>query len=92
MDHAAVVTLLGRDVTILLGEDDSDPDGAMLLKSPEAMRQGEHRLARGRTYHRHAAMLAERLGVPFAWKLVTLPGVGHSHRAMAGPAARILLG
>ena len=92
IDSEAVARLLGRDVTILLGEDDSDPDASMLLKSPEAMRQGEHRLARGRTYHRHSGMLAHRLGVPFNWKLVTLPGVGHSHRAMAGPAARILLG
>ena len=88
----AVARVLGRDVTILLGEDDCDPDAPMLLKSPEAMRQGEHRLARGRTYHRHSRMLAQRMGVPFGWKLVTLPGVGHSHRAMAAPAARILLG
>ena len=83
--------VLRRRLTLLLGEADSDPDAPLLLKTPEAMRQGEHRLARGLRYYRHAAALAESLRAPFAWRLVTLAGVGHSHAAVAGEAARILL-
>lgn len=89
--EAGVARVLSRELTILLGENDCDPDAPLLLKSPEALQQGAHRLARGRTYHQHGAVLAERLRLSFAWKLVTLPGIGHSQRAMTGPAAQILL-
>jgi len=88
----ALRRLLGRKLAILLGEDDADPDAPLLLKTPEAQRQGAHRLARGRTYYNHARELAARLGVPFAWRLVTLPGVGRSHRRVTPEAARLLLG
>lgn len=84
--------VLGRRLTLLLGEADSDPEAPLLLKTPEALRQGEHRLARGLRYYRHAEALAERMRAPFAWRLVTLAGIGHSHSAVAGEAARILLG
>lgn len=90
-DAGGALRALGRRLTLLLGEADSDPEAPLLLKTPEAMRQGEHRLARGLRYYRHAAELAERTRTPFAWRLVTLSGVGHSHSAVAGEAARILL-
>jgi hypothetical protein len=44
-----------------------------------------HRLARGR----HFFEAARGLGVPFAWRLVLVPGVGHSNRDMAAAAAAI---
>ena len=35
-------------LTILLGEDDNDPNSKYLRRTPEALAQGAHRLARGR--------------------------------------------
>jgi poly(3-hydroxybutyrate) depolymerase len=90
--HADLDRLLATPLTILLGEDDRDPEAAMLLKSPEAMRQGAHRLARGLTYFAAGERLAAERGVTFAWRLVTIPGVGHSNKKLAPHAAAALLG
>ena len=89
--HADVARLLAKPLTILLGEEDCDPDSPMLLKSPEAMRQGPHRFARGQAYFREGEALAAKLGVPFGWRLVTVPGVGHSNKKLAPYAAGELL-
>lgn len=89
-DEAGLRRLLGRRLIVLLGEDDTDETHAVLLKSPEAMRQGRHRLARGRTYYRAGRDEAASLATPFAWRLVTVPGVGHSNAAMAAVAAGLL--
>ena len=87
-----IASMLGRNMTVLLGEKDVRTDAPMLLKSPEAMQQGEHRFARGNTYYRHGKALARQRGVTFGWRLVTLPAVGHSYRGTTAAAADILLG
>ena len=92
LDRAGIARMLAHGLTVLLGECDADPAAPQLLRSPEAMRQGEHRLARGRSYFAHGQRLAARLGVPFGWRLLTVPGVGHSQRAMAPHAAQVLFG
>lgn len=84
--------LFARRHTILLGEEDTDEEDAILLRSPEAMRQGPHRLARGHCYFRTAEREAARLGAEFRWRLVTVPGVGHSNKRLAPHAARLLVG
>ena len=47
---ATLATVLGRDVVILLGENDTDPNDPDLYHSPEADKQGLYRLARGRNF------------------------------------------
>ncbi len=78
-------------LTILLGEDDNDPNGKYLRRTPEALAQGEHRLARGAFYFTSAQRAAEKIHVPLKWQLKTVPGVGHSNKGMAPAAAEILL-
>lgn len=97
LDHAAggeaaLRAGLQRPVTILLGERDVDPADPQLRRTPEAQLQGPHRLARGIAFHAAARQAALRLGVPFGWRLETVPGVAHSNAGMAGPAAHALLG
>ncbi len=87
---AEIRQLLARDVLVLLGEDDDDPEHYQLPRQPGAMRQGPHRFARGRRYVEVARREAERLGVPLAWKLGTAPGVAHSAKDIAPFAARAL--
>jgi len=89
--EADLRSAFGRRLTILLGEGDDDPDHGHLLKSREAMRQGPHRLARGRYYFRHARETAAALGAPFDWRLVTVPDIGHSNSRLAPHAGRLLL-
>jgi len=87
-----VAALLSRPLLIQLGDRDNDPNHAQLPREPGAMRQGPHRFARGQHYFEAGKAQAERLGVPFKWRLAIVPGVEHSGRDMAPFAARELFG
>lgn len=82
---------LSRPLVVLLGEDDDNPNSANLRRTPEAMRQGRHRLARGKRFFELARQQAERLAVPFNWHLDTVPDVGHNNARMAPAAVAYLL-
>lgn len=74
---------LQRDVVILLGDRDNDPNHASLRRTPEAMEQGAHRFMRGQAFFAAAEAQAERLGVPFGWQLQIVEGAAHSNDQMA---------
>lgn len=80
----------GRPVTVLLGDADTDPDSKSLPRQPGAMAQGPHRFARGQLFFKTAREKAAELSTPFAWKLVTVEGVGHSNSGMARKAADLI--
>jgi predicted esterase len=90
VDDAMLGRAFGRPVTVLLGSDDVDPQHPSLPRQPGAMAQGPHRLARGLRFFAEAREAATRLGVPFAWRLETVPGVGHSNGGMAARAAALV--
>lgn len=71
-----------RDVVYLLGEADNDPRAPLLDVSCPAMAQGPHRLARGLTYKSYM----DRFFAPHRHRLATVPGIGHSARAMFNSA------
>lgn len=79
-------------LTVLLGEADTDPEHASLRRTPEALAQGPHRFARGQAFFESGREAARRLGVPFAWRLATVPGADHDNRKMAPAAIPYLLG
>lgn len=87
--HAAQA--FARPLTVLLGAEDRRRDGS-LRQTAQAEAQGPHRVARGQAFFAAAKALAEAEGAPFAWRLAYAEGVGHSNRAIAPFAARILLG
>jgi pimeloyl-ACP methyl ester carboxylesterase len=78
-----------RHLIVLLGEDDTQR-GTYLRTTAEADRQGANRLERGKTYFDDAKRNAQALGMPFNWKLQTVPSVGHKNAGMAGPAAALI--
>lgn len=78
-------------VTILLGDQDTDPRHESLRRRPEAMAQGEHRFARGHTFFEAARDSAAQFNVPFNWQLATVPGAGHDNQLMAPAAFHICL-
>jgi pimeloyl-ACP methyl ester carboxylesterase len=90
--EADVRAWLAKPLTVLLGEDDEDPDGAALRRTPEAMRQGPHRVARGRTFFEKGKALAAQMDAPFGWDLMFVPGVAHDQAAMAAFAAPVIWG
>jgi poly(3-hydroxybutyrate) depolymerase len=83
--------VLGHPFVIHLGEEDTNPRddfGIPPGEQGEIAQQGTHRFARGWYFYEASRKEAERLGVPFAWKIVTAPGIGHSVGGLAQHAAR----
>jgi pimeloyl-ACP methyl ester carboxylesterase len=62
-------------------------DDPNLPAQAEALRQGPHRYARAHFVYDFARREAERLGLPFQWKLIRVEGVGHDGAAMSRAAA-----
>ena len=89
-DEAALRRVFAKKVTVLLGDQDTDPDHRSLRRTPEAMEQGIHRFQRGHTFFDFCKNLAEEFNAPFAWDLQEVPGVAHSNAGMAPAAGEIL--
>jgi len=81
---------LGRRLTVLLGENDTNPNDSDLNNRAEARAQGRHRLERGLNFFEAAKRRAASMGVELRWSLKTVPGVGHSNRGMSRTAAAVL--
>jgi hypothetical protein len=87
---ASLAKVLRRDVVVLLGTLDNDPDHDDLRRTPEAMAQGRDRNERGKRFYAQAKQRAAELGVPFGWSLRAAPGGKHSDGTMAPHAAATL--
>jgi hypothetical protein len=82
---------LQQPLTVLLGEEDTDPDHPSLRRTPEALAQGPHRFARGEAYFAAGQAAARRLGLPFGWRLRIVPDADHDNRLMAPASIPYLL-
>ncbi len=71
---------LAAPVTIYLGEEDIGSEN--LATGEAAERQGATRFERGERAFHQAEQTAEEHGWPCNWRLVELPGVGHSAKKM----------
>jgi len=91
VDEQALTATLGKRMTVLLGTADTDRDDPDLRKTPEADAQGPHRFARGQAFFAQGQQAAAARNVPFGWKLVPVPDVGHSNGKMAVAAAAQLV-
>ncbi|MBI5693476.1 MAG: alpha/beta fold hydrolase [Verrucomicrobia bacterium] len=67
---------LAAPLTFYLGTGDVRPEPSF-DDSPAAMRQGAHRLERGRNCFAAAEALAREKGWKFGWRKVETPGIGH---------------
>lgn len=81
-DEPALRRFLAQPITVFLGT--ADIGSADLSMTTGARRQGAHRYARGRNAFELAARTAQAHGWTFGWRLVEVPGVGHSARRMYG--------
>lgn len=84
-------TSLGRDVVLLLGTADNDPNHPQLRKSREAEAQGPNRLARGHTFFNAAKHQAHALHTPFHWQLQEVEGAAHHPNQVTKAAAKLLM-
>lgn len=79
-----------RRLTVLLGDEDTDPGSPGLRHTPEAEAQGRHRFERGQHFFRRSGELALGAGLTSSWTLEVAPGVGHDARLMSLRAADLL--
>ncbi|TNE63715.1 MAG: hypothetical protein EP344_04280 [Bacteroidetes bacterium] len=87
-----LVRTFRKRVTVLLGDADTSTTTQSLRRTPEALRQGRHRFARGRYFYGFCKALAEEQRQAFNWDLQTVPGARHNNGQMAARAAAILFG
>ena len=90
IDEGRIGAWLERPMTLLLGEGDIDPGDPNLRRTPEALAQGPHRLARGHYFFDHAGWQAQERGVSLGWRVVTVPDVAHDNAGMARTAASLI--
>ena len=90
VDRDRLTRALRRPLWILLGARDTNPRSANLRQTPEAARQGPHRLARGDAFYRQAQETAQALGVETNWQRRYVPDAGHDNGAMARAAVALV--
>jgi hypothetical protein len=78
---AALRAYLAQPITLLLGTADVLQDSDLSMREG-AVPQGSNRYERGLNAYRAAQTLARERGWPFNWKVVKVPGVGHSASRM----------
>lgn len=83
LPDTALARLLQTPLVILAGDCDTDTDDPHLPQEPAALRQGPHRFARARHYYAAGLAAAQHLGVPLAWRLHEVAGIGHDGEAMS---------
>lgn len=88
-DAQSLAHLLAYPLTILAGDQDTVTSDVHLPSEPAALRQGPHRYARALNYFATAQEEAKRRGLPLAWQLHTIPGIGHDGQAMSAVCAHL---
>lgn len=90
VDESTLARAMSKPMVVLLGTADVDPNHKSLPHDPAAMAQGPHRRARGEAFYERARTTAEKLGVPFNWRVRYAEGIAHSNGGMAAFAAPFL--
>jgi poly(3-hydroxybutyrate) depolymerase len=80
-DDTALRRYLAQPLVVLLGTADVKQDSDLNMR-PGAMAQGSNRYERGLSFFHTGERIAQERGWPFAWRLLEVPGVGHSARRM----------
>jgi hypothetical protein len=79
-------------LVITLGTEDNDPNAPLLNHGDCAEMQGSNRYDRGRFFYAFASEDVLNRELPFSWKLVEVPGVGHDANGMVKAGADEILG
>jgi hypothetical protein len=92
VDQARLERGLQLPVTLMLDEPDPEVDDNNLLWTPEAVAQGQDRVARGQVFFESAQKEADELGVPFNWRIETVEGSDNHSQRLAPASIPFLLG
>ncbi len=81
---------LSKPLLVLLGDQDTDANDPYLRRTPEAMAQGAHRLARGLNFLQGAREYSDAHNLPVAWRFEVVENIGHDDLGMAREAGVII--
>ena len=79
-----------KNISVIVGTEDNDPNAASLRHTDEAELQGAHRLSRAEHFFNESQNIANQINSPFNWQFQTVPNVGHQYNIMAGVASEFL--
>lgn len=85
-----VTEFFSRDLVIMIGEADNDPDAPGLRRNDIVDAQGDDRLERAQHFMQRGEQLANEAGISFSWRYESLPGVGHDFGPVTAAAAELL--
>ena len=91
VNRAQLAAALQLPVTIMLGDQDSDPEHTSLRDTPEALLQGENYMLRGVAFFEAARAMASELNLPYAWNLSMVKNADDKDQKMASAAMELLL-
>ena len=81
---------LGKNLIVMLGEADNDPNHGQLTHGKEVDQQGLERLSRGRNFFEAGQTAAAEMKLTTKWMLKTVPNVGHDSAGMAQAAIALM--
>ncbi len=90
--EAQIKKALQKRLILYLGTKDNDPRHRYLRRTPEAMMQGKHRLARGQYFFKFASERSKEMNVEFTWQLRFAEGVAHKNAMMVEHAVLEIFG
>jgi hypothetical protein len=83
-----LIAALSKKVFVILGTADTIREGELNITA-DADAQGRTRFKRGEYYYSTAEKKAKELNIPFNWKKVLAPGVGHDNGAIGKVAFKL---
>lgn len=81
-----------KNLIILLGDKDTDPNHSQLRKTKKAMKQGTNRFDRGKFFFETAVTESKKLNTPLNWRLETVEGAAHENGKMVKGGVKIIFG
>lgn len=83
MSETKLKSAFAKNMLVLLGKMDTNPNSPGLRHNPQADAQGLNRLARGRYFFSESQKIAESMFTTFNWRQSEVAGVGHDQALMA---------
>jgi pimeloyl-ACP methyl ester carboxylesterase len=78
---SAIKNAFGRNITVMIGENDNNPNEGGLRRNAEADAQGTNRLARAQYFYNQSNAIANEQNTPFNWQYQSIPNVAHEFAA-----------
>lgn len=90
MENSSLAEFFNTPVTIIVGENDNDPNAPSLRRNAKADVQGTNRLARAQYFFTEGQRIANAQQETFNWKYRSLPNTAHDMEVGVQTAVEIL--